>query len=425
MTASTGGSFAIHEIRNMLITPTNSSSLLAPKLTNDSIKVCPGQSGILDITANDSAKNLNGYVNKNSIDLDTLTAGRQITFTDAGKGTFTVDSNGIVNFVPVNGFTGKSTTGYTETDNFGISPGKAGLISVDVSGSTAPSLTITNPPGVCTPSFVDITNSNLKSNTTPGATYNYFGNLTDANMNTNNITASANSITSTGTYYIRAELTACATIVPVSVVVSQPPTTAAAGSNQSFCSSSGNTNTSFIANNPDVGSGSWSQLSGPATAAISLPNSASTPVNGLQKGVYIFRWSIANGACATSNSNLQVSVGVVSNAGPAQSFANRNSTTMAANNATPATRTWSLVSGPNTATITSPNSYQTTVTSLVPGNNYVFRWTIINGSCSSNTTVLVADTLNTISTAGSTQSLGNVNTVTLAGNTPDLNNTGL
>jgi hypothetical protein len=425
MSASTGSAVALHEIRNMLITPTNTSGLLAPKLANDSITVCPGQTGILDITANDLFNNPNGYINKNTIDLDTVTAGRQTTYTDAGKGTYTVGANGIVSFVPVNGFTGKSIIGYTETDNFGISATKAGLISVDVSGSTAPSLTITSPPGVCAPSFVDITSSGLKSNTTPGATYNYFGSLTDANTNTNNINPSASSLTTTGTYYIRAQATGCATIVPVSVVVSQSPTIAAAGNDQTFCSSTGNSSTSFTANNPDVGSGSWSQISGPTTAVISLPNSANTPANGLQKGIYTFRWSIASGACATSTSDLKVTVGVVSNAGPAQSFANGAATTLAANDPTPATGTWTLVSGPNTASITSPNNYQTTVTSLAPGNNYVFRWTIVNGSCSSNTTVLVADTLNTISDAGSTQSLSNVSTVTLAGNTPDANNTGV
>jgi len=67
-------------------------------------------------------------------------------------------------------------------------------------------------------------------------------------------------------------------------------------------------------------------------------------------------------------------------AGANQSLCSVTSTTLTGNTPAVGTGTWTRVSGPNTPTISNPNSPNTTVTGLTTGT-YVFRWTISNGSC--------------------------------------------
>ncbi len=68
------------------------------------------------------------------------------------------------------------------------------------------------------------------------------------------------------------------------------------------------------------------------------------------------------------------------NAGSDQNLATcATSTTLAGNDPDYGIGTWTVVSG--TATITSPNDPETTVTGLVPGTTVTLRWTFTNGSC--------------------------------------------
>lgn len=388
--ASTGSNTDVHEIRNLNILPTNIGALLAPTVSNDSVSVCQGPNALLDVTANDFSNNTGGIIDKTSIDLDPVTNGIQSTYTDAGKGTYTVDQNGIVTFAAVSGYIGNSTIDYTVADTYGKTSSNA-TIKVTVSSLLGPSLTVTSPAGVCAPSSVDITNASLRSNTTAGATYDYFSNLTDANNNVNSIVASANAITNSGLYFIRANLGVCYTVQPATVQVSQKPTTAVAGSTQNLCSPG---STLLSANDPTVGSGMWSQVSGPSTASFLTPSFSSSSVSNLQKGSYQFRWTISNGACAASTSNILVTLADASAAGNNQSLpTTATSTTMQGNDPTPGTGLWSQVSGPS-AVITAPANPVTTVSGLSSGKTYTFKWTITNGcSTSSQMTMSVASTL--------------------------------
>ncbi len=52
----------------------------------------------------------------------------------------------------------------------------------------------------------------------------------------------------------------------------------------------------------------WTKVSGPGTQVITSPNAPNTTVTGLATGTYVFRWTVTNGACAASASDVTVIV---------------------------------------------------------------------------------------------------------------------
>ena len=68
-----------------------------------------------NVTTNDT--DVDGTVAANSVDLNTSTAGVQTTFTQAGIGTFSVNSSGVVTFTPVANYNGTTSITYTVKDN--------------------------------------------------------------------------------------------------------------------------------------------------------------------------------------------------------------------------------------------------------------------------------------------------------------------
>jgi hypothetical protein len=148
---------------------------------------------------------------------------------------------------------------------------------------------------------------------------------------------------------------------------------------------------------------------------------------GVVVGNYVFRWTITNGAC-TSYSDVEISINQIptpANVGPTQFLCNLTSTTLTGNTPLVGTGTWTQIGVlPNLAVITSPNQPNSTVTGLIPGS-YQFRWTIVNGICTSSADLIVTVYgLPTTANAGPTQDhCGPVLpatsvTVTMAANTP-------
>lgn len=173
-------------------------------------------------------------------------------------------------------------------------------------------------------------------------------------------------------------------------VFAQP--TANAGPNQNVCGAS----TALSGNNPasiqSSAIGLWTQLSGPSSAGISNPTIYNTQIVGLLTGVYQFQWKVSNGNCAPDSAAVTVIVAspVTSNAGVNQSLCGLTQSSLLANvPASPAQGLWSQISGPNSATITSPSNPNTGISGLQPGV-YVFKWKVSNEGCpsdSSNVTV--------------------------------------
>ncbi|HWZ14481.1 MAG TPA: PKD domain-containing protein [Mucilaginibacter sp.] len=88
---------------------------------------------------------------------------------------------------------------------------------------------------------------------------------------------------------------------------------------------------------------------------------------------------IQSGSCPiqfSTVSTITVSQPAIqANAGSDQTFCGGTSATLQGNNPAPSTGIWTQTAGP-AATIVSPNSNQTQVTGLIPGNDYTFVWTI-------------------------------------------------
>jgi len=193
------------------------------------------------------------------------------------------------------------------------------------------------------------------------------------------------------------------------VVQNNAPTTANAGSDLTVC----NGNANLIGNTPSVGTGLWTVIVG--SAVISNPNLATTSVTNLTLGANAFRWTITNGTCTSYDEVVITNSTITATAGADISVC-VNSATLAADNPTPNTGIWSVVSG--TATITNMNLYNTSVTNLALGNN-ILRWTVSDGSCTAFDEIVVQNNAPTTANAGSDLTVCNGN-ANLIGNTPSV-----
>jgi gliding motility-associated-like protein len=190
----------------------------------------------------------------------------------------------------------------------------------------------------------------------------------------------------------------------LTIQVDDLPTPALAGASQTLCIN--DPTTALNGNLPTVGIGTWSVLSGSGT--IVTPALPFTGITGLASGTNVLQWSILNGACAASTSTLSIQVdnlATIPVAGASQTVCISTPTAQLNGNAPlSGAGSWSLIGG--SATIVSPVSATTSVTSLVLGAN-TFAWSIQNGVCPvlTSTTIVQADDLPTPSLAGPSQTI--------------------
>jgi hypothetical protein len=161
------------------------------------------------------------------------------------------------------------------------------------------------------------------------------------------------------------------------------PTIANAGTDAQVCSLTDTLN----GNNPSVGTGTWTQVSGPGTSLFTNPNLFNTSVTVSIQGVYVFKWTISNGTCTPSEDQVQItfySSPTIANAGQDQTLCGVLTTNLAGNVPAIGTGTWSQISGPGVITFTNVNDPLTSITASTAGT-YVLRWTITNGTCLAST----------------------------------------
>jgi hypothetical protein len=75
------------------------------------------------------------------------------------------------------------------------------------------------------------------------------------------------------------------------------PTTATVGTTQNICASL--TTASLGGNVPTVGTGTWTQFSGPGTSTFSAVNTGTSTATASVIGTYVYRWTISNGSCTS------------------------------------------------------------------------------------------------------------------------------
>lgn len=206
--------------------------------------------------------------------------------------------------------------------------------------------------------------------------------------NTNTISG----LTFPGTY--RVEITyqfgteCSATSDFVDITVSRPPTGANAGSYQNFTCAA--TTTQLAGNNPvltGLGSGRWSQISGPNTANLVKPNNFICDVTGTIPGAYIFRWTISGGNGCLENQDDITVVAPGNTVTKANAGLNRyvcsNSPFSLQGNVFRADETAKWIASPNNIAFTPNNSIANPVISnLQPNTAYTFIYAITN-SCGS------------------------------------------
>lgn len=167
------------------------------------------------------------------------------------------------------------------------------------------------------------------------------------------------------------------------LTIYQDPTPATAGSLQNICGS-------FISgplggNTPTVGTGTWTQASGPGVTFFSNVNSGTTTASVTAPGLYAFAWTIATGG-GTCTSVAYDTVNYYSSpttatVGPDQNICGSlTSGPLGGNNPSVGTGTWIQTAGPGTTTFSYPDSGISTATVTVLGS-YTYQWTISNGTC--------------------------------------------
>ena len=146
----------------------------------------------------------------------------------------------------------------------------------------------------------------------------------------------------------------------------------------------------------------WTKLSGPVTFTITNAGSATTGVNGLIQGVYVFQLKVTDNNGATATDNVTVTVNAATNQAPTANAGADITITLPTNTATLygsgsdadgtiASYAWTRVSGPVTYTLANSASATTGLYNLVQGV-YVFRLTITdnnNATATDNITVTV------------------------------------
>ena len=271
----------------------------------------------------------------------------------------------------------EGTYSYTVTNSAGCT--SASSPDVVIPGVPPnPVVTITDPAPVCAPLRADLTAVSVTSGSTAGLTFTYWINSAAT------IAYATPSAAAAGTYYIKGTTsTGCFDIKPVTVTVNPSPT-ANAGAGGNECDLDFRLNAV-----PGIGTGTWTKTTGPGMV-IFAPNTnlATALVSVSEYGTYTFTWTEVSGLCSKSsvisvNFNEQpvANAGIGGNNCGLDFFFNATLTV--------GTGTWTRVSGPGSATF-SPNSSTpgARVTVTIFGS-YTFKWTVINGVCSSSETITV------------------------------------
>ncbi|HVY74662.1 MAG TPA: PKD domain-containing protein, partial [Puia sp.] len=182
--------------------------------------------------------------------------------------------------------------------------------------------------------------------------------------------------------------TVLVTVNPAAVVNQPPIANAGAGFSITLPTSSATLNGS-ASKDPDgsIAAYAWTQSSGPSTAAIASPSSASTTVSGLKQGVYIFQLQVTDNSGATATDTVTVTVNAAANQSPVANAGTSKTITLPTNtvnldgslSADPdgsiTGYSWTQVSGPSTAAFSGASTAKATASNLVAGV-YTFQLTV-------------------------------------------------
>ena len=171
----------------------------------------------------------------------------------------------------------------------------------------------------------------------------------------------------------------------VTILRDVAPAAANAGLDQHFCET---TTATMAANTPtNNGTGLWTRTGGAGT--ITTPSSPTTTITGLGYNNNTFRWTISSqyGICPDDDDDVVITryqQPTAASTGVDQDLCGvLTSNSLGGNTPSVGTGTWSMTSGPGSITSINPNANTPNATITVnTAGTYVFRWTIVNGDCS-------------------------------------------
>ena len=135
----------------------------------------------------------------------------------------------------------------------------------------------------------------------------------------------------------------------------------------------------------------WSEVSGPNTAAIAAAGSANTGISNLQQGVYTFALKVVDNVGASDLDSIRVTVNAAANQSPVANAGSSKSVTLPVSSASLdgslsadpdgsiASYAWAQTAGPSAASITGGNTNVATAANLVAGI-YTFELTVTDNS---------------------------------------------
>ncbi len=258
-----------------------------------------------------------------------------------------------------------------------------------------------NPPSVTDngPVCIDNPGANLilsvsPADAIPGASYTWYN--AQLNIQVGGPTTALNTTLvdfsnySEGVYdfYVVVELNGCPAVssVPTTVTMNEIPNNQAfAGDDIQVCNEM---SVALDATPPTIGSGLWTQVSGPSVI-IANPNSATSTISGLTGGnTYTFNWSLSNGACVDYDFD-EVAVIVDENIEEAEAGLNfdvcNETTTLLNATLSPfgAIGVWTQTPAQSAmgVIIVNPSDPNSMITGLEADNEYIFTWSLSNTGC--------------------------------------------
>ncbi len=241
--------------------------------------------------------------------------------------------------------------------------------------------------------------------------------------NTQNTTATITGANGSYRFVYTLSKTGCTALSDTVIVTKSSAVTSNAGVDINICATTLPASTTLAAT--AATGGRWSQLSGPTTANITTPTSATSTITGLAAGIYELEWRIKNGVCTDVVDIMQIKVAQtpsIANAGIDQTFCNafyNTSVTLAGNNPAVGTGYWSVVAAPGASyplTITNPQQYNTTITQGWVTGTYKLLWTITNGNGCTPSADTMYINMSIAAYAGGSVTTCNATNSTLTGN---------
>ncbi|MCF6185653.1 MAG: hypothetical protein L3J56_13725, partial [Bacteroidales bacterium] len=152
--------------------------------------------------------------------------------------------------------------------------------------------------------------------------------------------------------------------------------TADAGTDQTTCEDFAN----LTANNPAPGTGTWTIIASSGNPVFDNSSAYNTTIRQLGANTNSLQWTVVRGNCSDyANVIITSNKPTTADAGTDRIIC-ENYTSLAGNNPTNGTGTWSVVSG--NGTFADANAYNTQVNSINPGLNQ-YEWKIEKNGCTS------------------------------------------